>query len=100
YAGMRVFNIKLAKAQPRSKDTQATQQRQDPILNLLAILTWVVVTAPVFAAAALVELGPQWLILALPAATAYGLGLWVFSLRWMGGWLDQHQAELLVRIQG
>ena len=100
YAGLRVFNIKFAKAQPRSKDTQATQQRQDPILTLLAMLTWIMATAPVFAAAALVTLGPGWLIVALPAAAAYGIGIWVGSLRWMGGWLDQHQADLLVRIQG
>ena len=99
YAGLRVFNIKFAKAQPRSKDTQAAQQPQDPVLTLLALVTWVLATAPVFAAAALVTLGPAWLILALPAAAAYGIGAWIVSLRWMGRWLDQHQADLLVRIQ-
>jgi len=101
YAGLRVFNVTFAKAQPRSKDTAPTQQRQSPILNLLAMLTWIIATAPVFAAAALVAaFGAGWLILALPAAAVYGIGLWVLSLRWMGGWLDRHQAELLVRIQG
>ena len=56
-------------------------------------------TAPVFAIAGLVAASPLWLVLALPVAAAYGIGLWVVSLRWMGGWLDHHQAELLVRIQ-
>ena len=54
YAGLRVFNVIFAKAEPRSKDTQATRQRQEPMLNLLAMLTWILATAPVFAAAALV----------------------------------------------
>lgn len=99
YAGLRVFNIKFAKAQPRSKDTQAAPQRQDPVLNFLVILAWILLTAPVFALAALVTLGPIWLVLSLPAALAYGIGLWVFSLRSMGDWLDHHEAELLVRIQ-
>ena len=99
YAGLRIFNITFAKAQPRSKDTQAAPQRQDAILNLLAMLTWVIVTAPVFALAALVTLAPIWLILSLPVATAYGIGLCIFSLRSMGHRLDHHEAELLVRIQ-
>ena len=99
YAGLRIFNITFARGAAPIEGHPGAPQRQDPILNLLAMLTWVIVTAPVFAAAALVPLGPMWLILALPVAAAYGIGLWVFSLRWMGRWLDHHEAELLVRIQ-
>lgn len=99
YAGMRVFNVKFANSQPRSKDTQTTPPRQDPGLNLLAILTWILATAPVFALAALVTLDPIWLIVSLPVAAAYGIGMWLVSLRWMGDWLDHHEAELLISIQ-
>jgi len=101
YGGLRVFNVAFAKAQPRSKDAAATPQRQSPLLNLLALLTWIISTTPVFAAAALVAaFGTEWLIVALPAAVAYSGGLWVISLRSVGRWLDQHEAALLVRIQG
>jgi hypothetical protein len=38
------------------------------------------------------------LIVTVPAAVIYAGGIWYATLRWIGRWLDQHQAELLVRI--
>lgn len=100
YAGLRVFNVKMAQGEPRSKDTAAEPAKPDALLNLSAMVTWILVAAPVFAAAALpAALGADWLFLALPAVVIYAVGIWYASLRWMGRWLDQHQAELLVGIQ-
>ncbi|MET0966525.1 MAG: hypothetical protein ABWZ02_09025 [Nakamurella sp.] len=100
YAGLRVFNVRMARGEPRSKDTAAGQNRPSPLLNLAAMVTWIMSAAPVFAAAALpAALGAGWLFVATPAAVIYSGALWYASLRWMGQWLDQHQAELLVRIE-
>lgn len=96
---MRVFNVKMAQGEPRSKDTAAGQNKPNPLLNLSAMVTWIIVTAPVFAAAALpAAQGAGWLIVTVPAAVVYAGGIWYATLRWIGQWLDQHQAELLVRI--
>jgi hypothetical protein len=38
------------------------------------------------------------LIVTVPAAVIYAGDIWYATLRWIGRWLDQHQAELLVRI--
>jgi hypothetical protein len=43
--------------------------------------------------------GASWLFVTVPAAVIYAATIWYASLRWMGQWLDQHQAELLVRIE-
>ena len=100
YAGLRVFNIKMARGEPRSKDTAAGQNKPSPLLNLTAMAVWILAVAPVFAAAALpAALGAGWLFLAVPAAVLYAGGIWYASLRWMGQWLDRHQADLLVRIE-
>jgi hypothetical protein len=100
YSGMRVFNVKMARGEPRSKDTAAGQAKPDPLLNVSGLLSWIIATAPVFAAAALpAALGASWLFVTVPAAVIYAATIWYASLRWMGQWLDQHQAELLVRIE-
>lgn len=100
YAGMRVFNARMAQGEPRSKDSAAGQNKPNPLLNLLATMTWIIVTAPVFAVAALpAAMGAGWLFVAVPAAVLYAGGIWYASLRWIGWWLDHHQAELLVRIE-
>ena len=99
YAGMRVFNVKLARGEPRSKDTAAAPTRPDPLLNLAALLAWIVAVAPVYALAALpAALGPDWLLVTVPGALVYAAGIWYAGLRWIGSWLDQHEADLLVRI--
>ena len=100
YAGIRVVNVKLARGEPRSQDTAAGQARPDPVVNMVSLLTWIVVVAPVFAAAAVPAVyGAGWLFVTVPAAVVYAGGIWYGSLRWIGPWLDQHQAELLVRIE-
>lgn len=99
YAGLRVLNVMMARGEPRSKDTATSQNRPSPVLALTAMVTWILSTAPVFAAAAVPAVfGAGWLILAVPGAVIYATGVWYGSLRWMGQWLDRHQAELLVRI--
>lgn len=99
YAGLRIFNVFMARGEPRSKDTAAGQNRPSPLLNLTAMVTWIVAVTPVFAAAALpAALGAGWLWVAIPAAVLYAGGVWFASLRWIGQWLDRHQAEWLVRI--
>jgi ABC-2 type transport system permease protein len=100
YAGMRVFNVKLAQGEPRSKDTATGPNRPNPFLNAIALATWIVSTATVFALAALpAAQGAGWLYLTVPAAIVYAAGAWYASLRWIGRWLDLHQAELLIRIE-
>jgi hypothetical protein len=100
YAGMRIFNVKMARGEPRSKDTAAGQNKPNPLLNISAMIVWIVCAAPVFAAAVLpAALGAGWLLVAIPAVVIYAGGIWYASLRWIGQWLDQHQAELLVRIE-
>lgn len=99
YAGLRVFNVKMARGEPRSKDTAATAQRPSPLLNVVAMVTWIVSTAPVFALASLpAAFGAGWLFLSLPVAVGYAGGVWYSSLCWMGGLLDRHEADLLVTI--
>lgn len=100
YAGMRVFNVTMARGEPSSKDAAAGHTRSSPLLNLSAMVSWIVVVAPVFVLAALTTaFGAGWLIVTIPGVVIYAGGLWYASLHWIGRWLDQHQAELLVRIE-
>jgi hypothetical protein len=39
YAGMRIFNVKMAQGEPRSKDTAAGPNKPNPLLNLSAMVT-------------------------------------------------------------
>jgi hypothetical protein len=90
----------MAQGKPRSKDTADGPNKPDPLLNLSAMVTEMIVTAPVLAAAALpAARGAGWSIVTVPAATIYAGGIWYATLRWIGRWLDQHQAEHLVRIE-
>ena len=97
YGAMHVVSIRMAKGTPTGKDSeQVAQARQDPLLALAGMFATVIVLAPIIAGAVAAANSSTGLLMAVvPVAVAYGFALWWGSLRWIGGWLDANEADLL-----
>lgn len=97
YAIVRIIAVRLAQPAPSAKDGGPNQTSgQNPLVSVATIVAWGVTMAPVFAVLSVpAALGEGWLALAAPLAFLYGAALWWVTLRWLGRWLDEHQADLL-----